>query len=102
MCVCTHVFTPRRVQSDVDHPAGGRKDVVDFAKRYMTSPPLMLEMEGRRRLPPQLKHYALEAPRVKFIELVRKVFFLDGLTGLLVFVNGECACMWLRMHVWTT
>lgn len=67
---------------------GGRKEVVALAKRYMGEGCAMLEMEGRQRLPPQLKHCAIVSPRMKHLDIVKRVFNLDGLGGLLVFVEG--------------
>jgi len=66
---------------------GGQKGVISLAERYMGDDAVMLEMEGRRRLPPLLRHCAILSPRMKHLDAVKRVFNLKGLSGLLIFVE---------------
>lgn len=49
---------------------GGQKGVVALARTYMGDGAVMLEMEGRRRLPPLLRHCAIVSPRMKHLDTV--------------------------------
>ncbi|EKX45973.1 hypothetical protein GUITHDRAFT_70940, partial [Guillardia theta CCMP2712] len=67
---------------------GNVNNVKSLAQSSFRKEPLLLDLAGLR-LPPQLRHCVIVTPRVKKIALVKKIFNLNGMTGLLVFVNDQ-------------
>ncbi|KAJ1490963.1 P-loop containing nucleoside triphosphate hydrolase protein [Baffinella frigidus] len=93
---------------------GNTPQMIAFAKQHFRSAPVMLSL-GNERLPPQLQHVVIPCQRIKRLEVLRSVFFMDDvkgealnpgggdwlLTGVLVFVNDahavDVACTQLEL-----
>jgi ATP-dependent RNA helicase DeaD len=67
---------------------GNSPQVVAFADKHFGSTPLLLDLGGLK-LPEQLVHAVVPTPRMKKIEVLRKILNLDDSTGALVFVNDQ-------------
>jgi ATP-dependent RNA helicase DeaD len=67
---------------------GNSPEVVTLAETHFASTALLLDLGGIK-LPPQLQHVIIPTPRMKKIEVLRRVLNLDDSSGALVFVNEQ-------------